>query len=43
MPRTVVAEATWKVSEEILRALGSLEPSYNSIITEEDAKSPGVE
>lgn len=42
MPRTVVAEATWKAFEEILRALGSFEPSYNSIITEEDAESSGV-
>lgn len=43
MSRTAVAEATWKVFEEILPALGSLEPSYNSIITEEDAESSGVE
>lgn len=43
MLRTAVAEATWKVFEEILCALGSFKPSYNSNITEEDAESPGVE
>lgn len=42
MPRTAVAEATWEIFEEILRALGSFEPSYNFIITEEDAESSGV-